>query len=110
MRVQVYDCDDFLEELREEAANVRGLTVRVRIDRIPEQAEAVSHEVDVWATCVVMSAEEGPYLLEFCAKAGRDTQGNGAIGSKVAESWRSKIADVCGSCGLRLRRGKLEVI
>lgn len=110
MRVQVYDIDEFIGELTADAPHVRGLTVRVRVDRIPEQDEAISFEVDFWATCVVMSPDEGPYLLEFCAKAGRDSRSNVAAGSAVAAGWRAEIVRACDSLGLRLRRGKLEVI
>lgn len=109
MRIEFGTIEEFCEELREAAPDVLHKTVRVRIDRVPEQAEAVSFQVGVWATALVRTGD-GDWVLEFGDIAGRDSPGNKSAGSDRATEWQRLVLATARESGLRVRSGKIEVI
>lgn len=111
MRVETTNIDDFCSELAIEAEHgrIHENIVRVRIDRIPEQDEAISFEVSFWSTAVI-DESGGQYVLELGLLAGRDTQAEPNAGSETAADWEKRIQDVCEGHDLTLRHGKIEVI
>jgi hypothetical protein len=108
MRVVMNSVEEFAEEIAEEHAGVLGGIVRQRVDREPEQPEAVTHRVWVWLTAVI-ATEHGNYLLEFGGTAGSDDNRTPSGGSDHAREWINCIAEVCSRHRLDLRPGKLEV-
>lgn len=109
MRIEFGTIEEFCEELREAAPDVLQKTVRLRIDRVPEQDEAVSFQVGVSATALVRTPD-GDWVLEFGDIAGRDTVGNGPAGTDRAREWGRLLAATAREVGLRVRAGKIEVI
>jgi hypothetical protein len=110
VRVEFNTVEDFANDLATEAAagRVYENIVRVRVDREPEQREAISHLVGFWATAVVRS-ESGDWLLEFGQVAGSDTRMTPDGGTAVAERWRKRIEAVAKEYGLAVRSGRIEV-
>jgi hypothetical protein len=106
MRVEVNTVDEFLEELDLDAERVHEGIVRVRVDRVPEQDEEVSHEVWFRGTALVRG-EDGDYVLEVTARAGHD---RGTFdGTETADEWRNEVKQLCERHNLDLRKGKIEV-
>ena len=116
----IVDCntiEEFCDELNREADHLYDGCVRVRIDRSPEQDEAVSFEVAFHSTAMVVKADDGSaWLLKFSGFAGRDViseddKGETVYleeGSETAESWRQLIQDtVAGRADIR--HGKIEL-
>lgn len=111
--------DDFLEELEHEASKpitllpdgMSGVLARevfVRIDR-GEDDRVRQFLMAIWATAIVRK-DEGDYLLEYGAECGFDTPEHPDAGTDEANRQRSRIAAAAENLGLKLRKGKLEVV
>lgn len=109
MRIEFGTVEEFCDELREYAPDVLQKTVRVRIDRVAEQAEGCSFQVGVWATALVRTGD-GDWVLEFGDIAGRDSRATGDAGTARANEWARLVANTARESGLRVRSGKIEVI
>lgn len=111
MKVQILELSELLDELAFEAERIRHNVVRVRIDRTPEQDEAISFEVGIWVTAVVNDMQNrADHLLEFMAYCGRDSRKGGDAGTSAANAIRDQVAALAASKGLTIRPGKLEFI
>ncbi len=113
MRITVATIEDFCEELTREA-QARKLfkgEVFTRIDRAPEQPEAVSFLVVMWGTAAIeVQTDDGVVmqLLEFGAECGSDDR-KAKAGTEVANQWLAKVRAVAEAFGLSMRKGKLEL-
>lgn len=109
MKVELTTIEDFCCELEAEAAqgHVHGNIVRLRTDRTPEQDEAISFQVGLWATAVV-KREDAQWLLEFACVGGSD-EGAEDAGSEVVARWRKQVQRVADRHGLEVRPGKIEI-
>ena len=101
MRVEFGSFEEIATEIDLEAGNVLGGIVRMRIDRSPEQPEAVTFAVDVWVSAVIVS-DSGAYLVEFADRAGCDDGTTPTGGSDRAGEWNNKLAAICDKHGLEL--------
>lgn len=109
MRITFATIDEFCDELAVvDPGNVFERTVRVRIDRMAEQDEAITFAVGLWATALVRT-DAGDWVMEFGEIAGRDTRNNDNAGSAAAAAWVGQIRSAAEAVGLKLRRGKIEV-
>lgn len=111
--IQFKTTEEFIAELREEAAQICDKMVRWQLNRTPEQAEQVTFQVDVWATCLRIGGE-ADYLYEFGNVAGCDNTISEdpvqqTAGTDTANAWKAKLADACDDLGLKFRPGKIEV-
>lgn len=104
--VEFDSLEDFIAELRDGQTVVRDNLVRWKVGQTAEQAEAVTFEIDVWATAIV-KLPEGEQLFEFGRSVGSD-DASGAHGTKAANAMRAALAEACDDLGLRLRPGKIE--
>ena len=102
--------DELVDAVKQPAPNgVADNLVRWRVTRTPEQKEAISFQVDAWATAVI-SRPDADYLAEWSATVGRDTVHNDDAGSKSAANLKKQLASICSVTGsLRLLPGKIEV-
>lgn len=111
MRVECGTFDEFLEELKLEAAahRIHENIVRVRVDRTPQQDEAVSFDVALLATALIKTTD-GDWTLEYAGYCGEDrNQSKQSTGTMVSNAQRRKIEDVAEAYDLRIRGGKWEV-
>ena len=110
MRIVVEDPIEFCAEIDAEYKNLRNGIVRYRVDRVPEQAEALTFAVWVHMSAVIAD-ETGGYLLEFSQPAGSD-DGDGPNGTKQAEKWIGLLQAVRDERKefIELRPGKIELI
>ncbi len=115
MIVKLNTIDEFLDELKDAGRpGVIAHTVRFQVNRTAKQKSAITHQVDVWVTALMLMKhddEQGEYLLELGMAMGQDgdlDEGEES-GSDRAEAVRVKLADCCDDIGLRLRAGKIEV-
>ena len=113
--VQFGSLEDFIAELRAAEVSPRSNTkivdkiVRWKVNRMPEQKEAISFQVDAWATAIVAEGESD-YLLEFGLIVGRDSLTTESTeGTDAAKRLREQLATACEELGLSLRPGKIEV-
>lgn len=107
MRVVFEEANGWLQEIEHEHEHILGGVVRMRIDREPEQAEAVTFRVGVWLTAVVVN-ESGPYLVEYGGHVGSDDGTTPQGGTKAARELAMKVESLCDAHGLELRDGKIE--
>lgn len=110
MRVEVTTVEDFCAELEAEAkaTRVHDGIVRIRVDRVPEQDEEISHVVQLWATALIQT-DEGQWVLEYGKIAGVDSPADPDKGTKVVQEWQKAIEDTADRSGLQVRRGKIEI-
>lgn len=109
MRVVFTTPEAWLAEVAAEAQHVLGGVVRMRVDREPEQAEAVTHRVSCWLTAVIVN-DSGPYLVEFGDVLGSDDGKTPTGGTDAASAIAAKLRDVCSATGLTKRDGKIEAV
>lgn len=107
MRVVFESPESWMKEIDAEAKQVLGGVVRMRVDREPEQAEAITHKVGVWLTAVVVN-ESGPYLVEFGDVVGCDDGTTPSGGTDAAREIAMQLESLCDAHGLELRDGKIE--
>lgn len=107
MRVRVATIEEFCGELSIDHEALLGKSVRVHVESVPEQEEAITNQVLFCATAVVCQTE-GSWLLEYMDEAGIDTKSN-QQGSQRASGWRKQIEGVANSVGLRMRPGRWEM-
>lgn len=107
MRVVFETPEPWLQEIEAEAKQVLGGIVRMRVDREPEQPEAITHRVGVWLTAVIVN-ESGPYLVEFGGAVGCDDGTTPTGGTDAAREIAMKLESLCDAHGLELRDGKIE--
>jgi hypothetical protein len=99
---------EFISELECGPKDVADSLVRWTVNRTPEQKEAISFQVDVWATAVIVRSD-ADYLIEFGSTVGRNTQHNEAAGDREADKLKQRLIDACQQLHLHLRPGKIEV-
>jgi len=109
VRVTFETAEAWMKEIDAEAKNVLGGIVRMRTEREPEQAEAVTFRVGVWLTAVVVN-DSGPYLVEFGDVVGSDDATTPEGGSEAAKEIEMQLESLCDSHGLQLRDGKIEAV
>lgn len=114
MRVEVHSIDDFIAEVRdsiEAGATLLENCVRFRIDRHAQQAEAVSFDVQYHVTAVIENENNhrDRYLLDLTVYSGED-EGSSLRGTAAAESAKAALTLAMEGMGLKVRRGKIEVI
>jgi len=109
MRCSFGTFEDFYREIDLEAKHVLGGIVRMRTDRTPEQAEAITFAVDVWLSAVIVN-DSGVYLIEFADRAGCDDGTTPTGGSDRARDWEAKLESLCDSHGLEVREGRIEAV
>lgn len=109
MRVVFNTPQEFLAEITAESDHVVDGILRMRVDREPEQPEAVTFQVGVWLTAVI-ATESGGYLVEFGGVVGSDDTATPRGGSEAAEEIYREVKAVCEHGGLELRDGKIETI
>lgn len=107
MRVVFETPDGWLKEIEAEAGNVLGGIVRMRVDREPEQPEAITHRVAVWLTAVIVN-DSGPYLVEFGDAVGCDDGTTPTGGTDAAQDIACKLESLADATGLEIRDGKIE--
>jgi hypothetical protein len=107
MTITVQSLEDFIAELVAERENIADNIVRWQRNLSAEQKEAISFQVDVWATAVRRKEGEEPWLLEFGQCCGSTSQ-HSEQGRKVADEMRQQLAAVCEALSLKLRPGKIE--
>lgn len=103
MRIEFGNVSEFLGELHADKDRILNKVVRVRVDEIPEQDEAITFTFGIWATAISGSGEER-MLLECGVSTG-----SGERGEAEAERLREAITDECKELGLDVRPGKLEL-
>lgn len=117
MRIVFDSFDAFCEEIAEQAAAVRGKTVRAISLRQPEQDAGVTFAVGFMATALLDDGHEGT-LMEVAIQCGQDEAPQRSRGQEIAPAktggsdgatklW-AKLKDACEKNGLRLRPGKIE--
>lgn len=111
MRVECGSINEFVDELIAEAADGRiyKQIVRVRVDRNPEQKEAVTFCVVFHASALVGDPGDANELLHYDGVAGHDNMTLGR-GTDIAKMWRGEIQAVCQDHGLTIRPGKFELV
>ncbi len=111
MRVECGSIEEFQDELATEAkeGRVYKQTVRVRVDRNPEQKEAVTFCVVFHASALVGDPGEANELLHYDGMAGHDNA-RGTFGTTTAMRWRSEIEEICKQHELIMRPGKYELV
>ena len=107
MIVECGTIDEFCTELQLERSNLLDNTVRVRVDKTPEQAECISFQVDFHATAIVLRSS-AEWLLRFSGTTGCD-EGDDTTGTDTADEWKTKIAQVLENTPVSMRHGKIEV-
>ena len=107
MRIEHNSLSDFCSDIMADAEHILESTVRVRIDRYPEQDEEITFLVGFHATCVVCG-DAGDWLLDLTLVAGRDDE-TGDYGTQAANGWHDSLQVVSRQHGLKLRPGKIEV-
>jgi hypothetical protein len=80
--------------------------VRLRIERMPEQAAQLSFQVAFMASAM-LGRERPEALLQFVGAAGRDGT-RGEDGTKRGEEWQARLTELVAKLGLTLRRGFYE--
>lgn len=105
--------DDFIAELADAdglplPSGISDKIVRWAYRRTPEQKEAISFQVDVFATAIIIRPD-ADYLAEFGATCGSDTQNNEAAGSKAANTLKQRLTGACEPLSLKVLPGKIEV-
>ena len=110
MRVEVNTVKDFLGEVREEENRIWEKIIRTRIDRVPEQDDQISFQVEIHLTTFIVSSE-GKYLLEATILTGCDDPDNDELreGTIKAVEIRDQVEATCLDLGLSLREGKYEL-
>lgn len=117
MIIQIPTIEDFIEELKASAPLIAFKTVRFLAHRGALQPEAISWQVDCWATAMVTSEEHEPAILEFAANLGReyekprkgpneDEERDGP--SRRAKAIAAQLKEACEPLGLQLRPGRIE--
>ena len=109
MRVEVNSIDDFIEELKDERKHICNEVVRVRIDRNALNDHATAHSVIVWATALVQH-DKGDWILEYGECVGEDTRSEPTGGTSIATGIIKKVKTFADEAGLKVRRGKLEIL
>lgn len=109
MRVVMNTVDEFLAEIEAESQHVLGGIVRLRIDREPEQPEAVTFRVGACLSAVVVN-DSGPYLVEFGQVLGSDDHRTPTGGSDAAAEIEARTRSLCERLGLQVRSGKIEAV
>jgi len=109
MRVELNTIQEFLSELEIEAkaGRIHENIVRVRIDRVAEQDEAITFEIRLWATAAVV-ADGSDWLMEVGVIIG-STADEGTDPDREAVDWKKRIEKVAEANGLTVRAGKIEL-
>ena len=102
MRVEFSTYEDFLDEV-ETVGQTRDSLVRVRVDRIPEQEQAVTFQIQIWVTAVFLGSE--PYLGECGFIVGSSDHGADDEAEMIVET----IKATCASRNISVRHGKIEL-
>ena len=100
--------EDFIAELESAPNEVADSMVRWQVARTPEQKEAISFQVDVFATAIIVRSD-CDYLAEFGKTVGSNTQHNEAAGDRAADTLKQRLIDACLPLHLHVRPGKIEV-
>lgn len=113
MRVVMGSVDEFCDELLNNLCGgpnaVVDRTVRMRIDRTPEQSEAITFEIGLCLSAVIAN-ERAAYLIEFGGICGSDDKTDPMGGTKIARTWAKMVKRTCQKGNLKIRPGKLEMI
>ncbi len=106
MIVECRTADQFITELRRTNDRILEKLVRVRIDKVPEQAEELSHVVAIWGTAIVCNPDGlRGYQIEYGEICGAD-EGDNYEASERADQLRIKLADAALLLGLSIGVGK----
>lgn len=107
----------FISELRDDPTKIAERTVRWHVQVTPEQQEAITFQVEAWATAIKLG-DQIDTLLEFGNVAGSygeplehadsTTPATSTNGSDTEKKWHEHLVEVCDELGLRVRPGKIE--
>ena len=101
MRIELNSLDDFLGEI--ETDSVHGDTIRVRVDRIPEQQSATTFMRIMWLTAIQVDESDREFLLECVHDLGRERNDEADKNEREARARLAKLD------GISVRPGKLDV-
>jgi hypothetical protein len=105
--IQLSTLEEFIAELQAAPDQILDRTVRIKINRIAEQREAVSWLVVVWLTAI-QKGDDADYLMEFGKEIGSSKTKDSPVEAKVA-GMEAQLKAACELIGLKVRPGKLEV-
>jgi hypothetical protein len=111
MRVEVRSIGEYIAEVRasvEAGSALMEDCVRFRIDKHPQQKEAISFDVQYHVTAVVQDGADR-YILDLTEYAGED-DGLDRKGTQEAERAREELREAIKEQGLTVRHGKIEVL